>query len=125
MRSFLEFYASTYRCQISSSSIPAHGVRCLAGICHYSYICQISGAEADAGRIHFVDRRKRDRRRQYSCDLGDPVGTLGVTVDAPGNVYIADFVDNRIRMVNPSGTIGTFVGNGTFALPKEAVWQKP
>jgi uncharacterized protein (TIGR03437 family) len=43
----------------------------------------------------------------------------GVILDAPGNVYIADFVDNRIRMVSPSGTIGTFAGNGTFALPKD------
>jgi uncharacterized protein (TIGR03437 family) len=37
----------------------------------------------------------------------------GVAVDSAGNVYIADPVNNRIRMVNPSGIISTFAGNGT------------
>jgi len=34
-------------------------------------------------------------------------------VDSAGNVYIADPQNNRIRMVNPSGIISTFAGNGT------------
>jgi uncharacterized protein (TIGR03437 family) len=37
----------------------------------------------------------------------------GVAVDSAGNVYIADPVNNRIRMVNSSGIISTFAGNGT------------
>jgi uncharacterized protein (TIGR03437 family) len=37
----------------------------------------------------------------------------GVAVDSAGNVYIADPQNNRIRMVNPSGIISTFAGNGT------------
>jgi uncharacterized protein (TIGR03437 family) len=37
----------------------------------------------------------------------------GVAVDSAGNLYIADPQNNRIRMVNPSGIISTFAGNGT------------
>jgi sugar lactone lactonase YvrE len=38
---------------------------------------------------------------------------LGVAVDAAGDIYIADFGDQRIRMVTPDGTISTIAGNGT------------
>jgi uncharacterized protein (TIGR03437 family) len=41
------------------------------------------------------------------------VAFQGVAVDSAGNVYIADPQNNRIRMVNPSGIISTFAGNGT------------
>jgi sugar lactone lactonase YvrE len=37
---------------------------------------------------------------------------FGIAVDSRGNVYIADSYDQRIRKVNPSGTITTFAGNG-------------
>lgn len=37
---------------------------------------------------------------------------LGVAVDAGGNLYIADFSNNRIRKVSTSGTIVTVAGNG-------------
>lgn len=37
----------------------------------------------------------------------------GVALDSAGDLYIADPRNNRIRMVNPSGTISTFAGNGT------------
>ena len=37
----------------------------------------------------------------------------GLAVDGRGNVYIADFGDNRIRMVAPNGIITTVAGNGT------------
>jgi len=36
----------------------------------------------------------------------------GVDVDALGNLYIADSLDHRIRMVNTSGIISTVAGNG-------------
>ncbi|HUD68274.1 MAG TPA: beta-propeller fold lactonase family protein [Candidatus Sulfotelmatobacter sp.] len=37
---------------------------------------------------------------------------LGVTFDSAGNLYIADAINHRIRIVTPSGTINTFAGNG-------------
>lgn len=37
----------------------------------------------------------------------------GVAVDSGGNIYIAEWVGNRIRQVNSSGIISTAVGTGT------------
>ncbi len=37
----------------------------------------------------------------------------GVIIDAAGNVYIGDQLNSRIRMVNTSGVISTYAGNGT------------
>ena len=37
-----------------------------------------------------------------------------VATDAAGNVYIADWINARIRVVDPSGTIQTIAGNGGF-----------
>ncbi len=39
----------------------------------------------------------------------------GVALDPSGNLYIADSGNNRVRVVNTSGTINTFAGNGTPA----------
>ena len=40
---------------------------------------------------------------------------IGICTDNSGNVYIADYSNNRIRKVDVSGTITTFAGNGTAA----------
>jgi sugar lactone lactonase YvrE len=39
-------------------------------------------------------------------------GPTSVTLDSSGNIYIADTLNNRIRMVAPNGNISTFAGNG-------------
>ena len=39
----------------------------------------------------------------------------GVALDAAGNLYIADSGNNRVRVVNTSGNIATYAGNGTPA----------
>ncbi len=37
---------------------------------------------------------------------------FAVAVDAAGNLYIAEFGNNRVRMVSPNGNISTLAGNG-------------
>ena len=54
----------------------------------------------------------RDGGAATSAELGQP---FGVAVDGSGNIYIADVVNNRIRMVTAStGIITTVAGNGTL-----------
>ncbi len=56
----------------------------------------------------------------YNSD-GIPANTAelnapyGVALDKNGNLYIGDAGNNRLRMVNPSGTISTFAGTGQAA----------
>ncbi len=98
-----------------------------------------SGVAIDsAGNIYFADKgnnrvRKVDTKgvittfagtgtAGYSGDGGPATSAKlglnltaafqGVAVDSAGDVYIADPANNRIRMVNPAGIIGTFAGNG-------------
>jgi len=40
-------------------------------------------------------------------------GSRGLAADGAGNLYFADDLAARVRMVSPSGTITTFAGNGT------------
>jgi uncharacterized protein (TIGR03437 family) len=47
-----------------------------------------------------------------SAQLNSP---RGVAVDQPGNIYIADYSNARIRKVDTHGTITTFAGNGQYA----------
>jgi uncharacterized protein (TIGR03437 family) len=44
-----------------------------------------------------------------SAQLNNP---RGVAVDALGNIYVSDFLNNRIRKVDGSGTISTVAGSG-------------
>ncbi len=42
-----------------------------------------------------------------------PLVPAAIAVDANGNLYIADDVNHRIRLVNPKGIISTVAGNGS------------
>jgi trimeric autotransporter adhesin len=46
---------------------------------------------------------------------------VDVTADSAGNVYIADWINFRIRKVDAAGTIQTFVGTGGFGYTGERV----
>ncbi len=53
----------------------------------------------------------------YGGDGGEATGAelnfpVGVAVDGGGNVYIADTLNNRIRIVNSEGVISTVAGDG-------------
>jgi prepilin-type N-terminal cleavage/methylation domain-containing protein len=38
-------------------------------------------------------------------------GPRGITVDNSGNVYVADYYNNRIRKITPAGAVSTLAGN--------------
>jgi uncharacterized protein (TIGR03437 family) len=61
-------------------------------------------------------------RAGFSGDGGPAVNAQlnapqGIALDAAGNVYIADSLNNRVRMVDTQGAISTFAGNGTVNPP--------
>ena len=52
-----------------------------------------------------------DRRAAVAAQLNEP---YGVAVDGAGNLYIADWRNNRIRKVDAAGRISTVAGDGNF-----------
>jgi sugar lactone lactonase YvrE len=51
-----------------------------------------------------------DGNAASSAEINQPRGAWG---DSAGNIYIADTADNKIRVVDATGNIHTFAGNGT------------
>jgi sugar lactone lactonase YvrE len=57
----------------------------------------------------------------FSGDNGPATSAMlssptGITVDSAGNLYIAEYGNNRVRKVDVNGIITTFAGNGTPGL---------
>jgi sugar lactone lactonase YvrE len=55
----------------------------------------------------------------YAGDTGTAIlaelaGPAGVAIDSSGNLYIATYADNRIRVVNSKGYINTYAGNSGY-----------
>ncbi len=46
-------------------------------------------------------------------------GPNDICLDLLGNIYIADYTNNRVRKINTSGTIFTVAGNGTAGFPTD------
>jgi trimeric autotransporter adhesin len=69
------------------------------------------------GKAQIISTVAGDTSAWYWGDGGPAIHALlnqpmGVTIDAGGNLYIADYSNNVIRKVNTSGIITTVVGNG-------------
>src|SRR5580692_5840541 len=51
-----------------------------------------------------------DRIKATTAELGFP---SSLAIDAGGNLYVADAINSRVRMISPDGTIDTVAGNGS------------
>jgi len=78
---------------------------------------------SDGGRIHkitvaaIITTIAGNDNMGFSGDGGPATDALfnnpaGLTVDEAGNLFIADVDNFRVRVINTSGTISTFAGNG-------------
>jgi hypothetical protein len=72
------------------------------------------------GQQRNPDQNRRDLDGGYSSDGGPATSAqlynpFGLVVDATGNLFIADYGNNRVRKVASNGIISTVAGNGAFA----------
>lgn len=78
----------------------------LGFLCLPAYTQGIISTVAGTGTAGFSG----DGGSATSAQLNEPGG---VDVDPAGNLYIADFLNNRVRKVTPGGVITTIAGTGT------------
>jgi sugar lactone lactonase YvrE len=80
---------------------------------------------SDAGRIRkvvlstgIITTFAGDGTGNYGGDGGQATAAgldpIGLTIDTHGNMYVADWNNQRIRKINTSGIISTVAGTGTF-----------
>ncbi len=87
----------------------------VSGTGPFSYQWQFNGANLPNGIINTV---AGNGTGSYSGDGGAATNASlyypeGAVLDAAGNLFIADFVNNRIRKVTTNGIITTVAGNGS------------
>lgn len=58
-----------------------------------------------------------DGGKATSAQLSFP---FGVSIDSAGNIYIADYLNSRVREVTPNGIIQTIAGNGDYRFAGDA-----
>jgi uncharacterized protein (TIGR03437 family) len=82
-------------------------------IASYNIVCKVS----PSGIVTTV---AGNGTQGFSGDGGPATSALvqpfGVAVDSTGNLFIADYLNGRIRKVSPNGTITTVAGNGAQGL---------
>jgi hypothetical protein len=88
----------------------------LSGTGPFTYQWQFNGTNLPNGIIRTV---AGNGLYDYSGDGGPATNAklnypYGVAVDASGNLFIADYGNNRIRKVNTNGIITTVAGNGQY-----------
>jgi len=83
----------------------------------FTYQWQLNGTNLSNGMI--ITTAAGNGTNGYSGDNDAATNASlnwpsGVAVDASGNVFIADAINNRIRKVDTNGLITTVAGNGTY-----------
>jgi sugar lactone lactonase YvrE len=65
-----------------------------------------------AGNVSTLAGDNRSGYKDGNADTAEFGTPLGVGVDASGNVYVADAINNVIRKITPSGIVSTMAGDG-------------
>jgi sugar lactone lactonase YvrE len=89
-----------------------------AGVSSSATFALIGTSSAPPSGSGIISTYAGDGTKGFSGDGGPAIGAelaypVGTAIDAAGNLYIADYTNNRIRKVTPEGVISTYAGNGT------------
>ncbi len=92
--------------------ISDQGNHCIRRIDAEGYITTVAGT----GVAGFSG----DNGPASNAQLNNPTG---VTADTYGNIYIADSGNGRVRKIDPSGTITTIMGTGSWCMDGNGLFQ--